>query len=79
MSNTTTIQAKDFAKLFQLTLPIQRATNSLRTDIRNELGNHKMLLQAVQTDVHQLKHSVRKLGILYEDLNGRFEAEDELH
>jgi hypothetical protein len=79
MTRTSAISTKDFAQLFQLTTSIQRTTDSLRTDIRNELGGQRMILQAVQTDIRQLKHSVRKLGVLYEDLNTRFEAEGELH
>lgn len=54
-------------------------------DIRNTLGVHNntlgslgMMLKALQIDVRQLNQSVRRLDVLYEDLNDRFKADSEV-
>jgi hypothetical protein len=43
-----------------------------------QLGQHGLVLQALQVDVRQLKTSVRKQAVLLEDLDERFKATGEL-
>jgi len=40
--------------------------------LRDQLSNQNMVLKEIRTDLGQVKHSVRRLGILYEDLDDRF-------
>ena len=61
---------------------IESSIKSLRDDIttiKQVQSLQSSTMKFMQQDIKELKQTTRKLGILYEDLEHRFRADDELH
>ena len=82
MTDPQFVTLKDFSQFLKL---FQTTTNELRTDVsqlraemRQQFGQQGMMLKTLQIDVNSIKQSVRRLGILYEDLDDHFSIATEL-
>ena len=88
MANLTQENLRDIGKvvdssIIRLVPPmIETVIKPLRDDItmiKQVQTLQSSTMKFMQQDIEELKQSTRKLGILYEDLEHRFRADDELH